>query len=177
MKNKKAITTFEVLMWIPRIIFLVVIMFAIMILIRSYVTTTIDTSELEANVFINRILYSPTGISYFGSDINRTYPGIIEFDKFKSQVTEKFLEKSVYYGKINRKIGAEFLLEDLSENTKTVVFYNEDFFKEQKKLVDAGLTEGPGGARGYTKKYDVLISKNNILYKGILTIEVVIPNS
>lgn len=176
MKNKKA-TTFEILMWVPRIIFLVIIMFAIMILIRSYITTTIDISELEANVFINRILYSPTGISYFDSNIDRTYPGIIEFDKFKSQITEKFLEKSVYYGKKNTEVGAKFILKDLSEDKEITVFYNEDFFKEQKKLVDAGFTQGPGGARDYTKKYDVLILKNNVLHKGILTIEVTIPNS
>lgn len=177
MKNKKAITTFEILMWIPRIIFLVVIMFVIMILIRSYITTTTDVSELEANLFVNRLLYSPTGISYFDSSINRAYPGIIDIDKFKMQSTEKFLEKSVYYGGKNREIGAKLSLKDLSENQENIIFYNEDFFKEQKKLVDAGFTLGPGGARGYTKNYDVLIFKNNALNKGTLMIEIVVPNS
>ena len=63
MKDKKAITTFEILMWIPRVTFLVVVMFAVMTLIRSYVITTIDTSELEANIFANRMLYSRTAKS------------------------------------------------------------------------------------------------------------------
>ena len=57
------------------------------------------------------------------------------------------------------------------------MFYNEDFYKEQKKLVDSGFTEGPGGARGYIKTYNVAISKNNKLNKGTLVIDVVIPNS
>lgn len=177
MKNKKGTMSFEILMWVPRLAFLVVIMFVIMVLIRSYVTTTIDISELQANIFINRILYSPTGISYFDEDIERTYPGVIESDKFKSQITEKFLEKSIYYGGANKEVGAKFVLKDLSENKETIIFYNENFFKEQKKLVDVGFTKGPGGARGYNKKYDVLIFKNMALYKGILTINVVIPGS
>jgi len=177
MKNKKGNVAFEFLMWIPRLVFLVIVMFAIMVMIRSYITTTIDISELQANVFISRILYSPTTISYFDPDIKRAYPGIIEFDKFKSQITEKFLEKSIYYGEKNTEVGAKFILKDLSENSELIAFYNEDFFKEQKKLVDSGLTQGPGGARGYNKKYDILIFKNNALHKGILTIEVVIPNS
>ena len=177
MKNKKAITTFEMLMWIPRIFFLVVLMFAVITLIRSFITTTVDVSELQANIFAKRILYSPNAISYFDSDLRRTYPGIIDFNKFKSQSIDKFLEKSVYYGIKNREIGANLLLKDLSENSDISVFYNEDFFKEQKKLADSGFTEGPGGAKLYIKKYDVLILKNNIINKGILTMEIVMPNS
>ena len=177
MKNKKAITTFEILMWVPRIIFLVIVMFAVMILIRSYVTTTIDTSELEANVFANRILYSPTAISYYDKKIDRLYPGIIDADKFNSQKNEKFLEKSSYYGSKNMEIGAKLFLKDLSDNNNLEVFYNEDFFKEQKKLAESGLTKGPGGARLFIKKYDVLLLKNNIPNKGVLTMEIVIPNS
>ncbi len=179
MKDKKAITTFEMLMWIPRIIFLVIIMFAVMFIVRSYVTTTIDVSELKANVFANRVLYSPTGMAYLDPDTNRAYPGVVDIEKFKLQITEKFLEKAVYYGEKNQELGARFLLKNLDENEETEVFYNEDFFKEQKKIADSGpvFTEGPGGVRAYTKNYDVLILKNKVLHKGILTIEVVVPNS
>jgi len=177
MKTKKAITTFEILMWIPRILFLVVVMFVVMLLIRSHVTTTIDISEIKANTLAYRLLYTQKGVSYYDSTIGRTYPGVIEIDKFKSQNIEKFLEKSAYYGDKNREIGAKFLLKDLSENNEIIVFYNEDFFKEQKKLVDSGFTEGPGGARGYTKKYDILILKNNVFNSGTLTIETAVPNS
>ncbi|MDP3766231.1 MAG: hypothetical protein Q8R04_06995, partial [Nanoarchaeota archaeon] len=63
MRNKKADTTFEILMWTFRIMFLVVVMFAVMTLIRSYVVTAIDTSELDANMFAYRTLYSTNAIS------------------------------------------------------------------------------------------------------------------
>ncbi|MDP3765837.1 MAG: hypothetical protein Q8R04_04960, partial [Nanoarchaeota archaeon] len=114
--------------------------------------------------------------SYFDTEIKRTYPGVIDFDRFSS-VTEKLLEKSIYYGPKNREVGAKLLLMDLSENKEFSIFYNKDFFTEQKKLAESGFTSGPGGARLYVKKYDVLLLKNNIIGKGVLTMEIVIPNS
>lgn len=177
MNDKKGITTFEMLIWIPRIIFIVVIMFAIMVLIRSYVTTTIDTSEVEANIFINRLIYSRNGISYFDLEINRVYPGVVDLSKFNSQQKEQFLEKTIYYGIKNMEIGAKLVLKDIDKNSEFSAFYNEDFFKEQKKLVDAGFTQGPGGVKGFVKKYNVLIREGSALSKGTLTIDVIIPNS
>ena len=177
MKNKKAITTFEMVIWMPRIVFIVIIMFAVMVLIRSFVTTTVDVSELQANVFAYRVIYSPNSISYYDKDMQRAYPGVIDFDKFKSQEAEKFLENSINYGQKNKEIAARLLLKDLSDNNDISVFYNEDFFKEQEKLAYSGFTEGPGGARLYVKKYEVLISKNGIMSNGKLTMEIVVPNS
>lgn len=174
---KKAALTFESLMWIPRIIFLVIVIFSIMYLIRSFITTTIDTSELQANLFAYRILYSLNSISYADTDIERLYPGVIDLGKFNQQNTDRFLERTIYYGDKNNEIGAKLLLKDLQDNQEFTTYYNEDFFKEQKKLVDSGYTEGPGGARGYAKNYNVVIREDDSLHQGKLTIDVVIPNS
>ena len=175
MTNKKANTTFEVVFWIPRIIFLVVLMFAIMILIRSFVTTIVESSELEANLFANRVLYSPNGISYADSDTHRIYPGIIDSAQLKSKIDGKLLDKSINYGKKNLEIGAKFSLSYAGD--KVDFFYNEDFFKEQFKIADSGFTKGPGGAKAYTKKYNVRVLKDNGIYNGLITMNIVIPNS
>ncbi len=177
MGNKKCITTFEFMLWVLRIIFLVAVMFSIMILIRSYITTTIDISELQGNLLAYRMIYSPNSISNYDSEINRTYPGIIDVRRFESQNAEKFLEKSAYYGKDSKEAGARLLLKGISNNEERTIYYNEDFFKEQKKLVDSGFTEGPGGAKGYTKKYNVVMLSKGSLSRGMLTVDVVIPNS
>ena len=174
MTDKRGVSNFEMLMWIPRIIFIIFIMFAIIFLVRTYVATVIDTSAIKANLFSNRIIYSANGISYYDESINRVYPGIIDSKKFSSA---DFLDKAVYYGEKNREIGAKIVLKDLDEGKESVLFYNQLFFKEQKKLVDSGLTEGPGGSRGYIKKYNILIIKGNSLEKGELAIDIVIPNS
>ncbi|HLC61469.1 MAG TPA: hypothetical protein VJI52_00445 [Candidatus Nanoarchaeia archaeon] len=176
MKNKKSTTTFEVIMWIPRILFLVVLMFAIMLLIRSFVNTTIDSSELQANVFANRVLYSTNAISYVDPDTQRVYPGIVDLDKLKSAISDKSLEKSISYGKKNLEIGAKFSVNDMKEN-KIDFFYNEDFFREQEKIAGSGFTEGPGGAKLYVKNYNIIVQKGSVLTNGVLTMSIVIPNS
>lgn len=179
MKSKKAINSYEMLMWVPRVIFLVVVMFVIMTLIKTYVTTTIDVSELQANVFTNRLLYSPNGISYLDQEINRIMPGIIDIEKFKQEkdAKENFLEKNIFYGNNNREIAAKLKLDNLNEKQEYILFYNEKFFEEQSIIADSGFTEGPGGARKYTKIYDVVIYDQIDHSQGVLRIEVVIPNS
>jgi hypothetical protein len=176
MNGKKAITTFEMLMWVPRIVFLVAVMFAVAFLVKSHITTTIDISEARANIFVNRAIYSQSDISYFDSSTGRAYPGIIEMQKFKEHAGE-LLEKSIYYSEKNREVGARFLLKNLESSEEAEAFYNEEFFREQKKIAASGFTEGPGGARLYVKNYNVLILIDGSLYKGLLTIEVAIPNS
>ena len=175
--DKKGIITFEMMMWIPRIIFLVAVMFAVVILVSSFVTEKVDVQELEANTFANRVLYSPNTISYRDEDTGRVYPGIIDLSKFKTDAEDK-LSKSIYYGNNNRKIAAKITLKNLDNSEENLVFYNDAFYKEMKVLVDLGHTEGPGGARSYIKILDVLIlEKPDALHKGILILDVIIPNS
>src|SRR3989338_7081814 len=152
MNSKNAGINFESIIWIPRIIFIIIIMFIVMTLVRTYVATVIETSDIKASMFSNRLIYSANSISYYDESVKRAYPGIIDPNKFSSA---DFLDKAIYYGEKNREIGAKIVVKDLNEGKELVLFYNKVFFKEQKKLVDAKLTEGPGGSRGYTKKYNV----------------------
>ena len=174
MKGNRAGINFESIIWIPRIIFIIVIMFLVMTLVRSYVSTVIETSDIKADLFSNRLIYSPNSISYYDGSIKRAYPGIIYLAKFNS---DDFLDKSIYYGEKNREIGAKVVLKDFSDGKEYTLFYNKNFFSEQKRLADAGLTEGPGGAKSYTKKYNILVMKDNLLNNGTLTIDIAIPNS
>ena len=174
MRGKKAGINFESIIWIPRIIFIIIIMFLVMTLVRTYVATAIETSDIKANLFSNRLIYSPNSISYYDEPIKRAYPGIIDPAKFGSA---DFLDKSIYYGEKNKEIGAKVVLKDFSDGKEYALFYNNNFFSEQKRIADAGLTEGPGGAKSYTKKYNVLVLKEGSLNNGMLTIDIVIPNS
>src|SRR3989338_454082 len=174
MNSKNAGINFESIIWIPRIIFIIIIMFIVMTLVRTYVATVIETSDIKASLFSNRLIYSPNSISYYDDSIKRAYPGIIDPAKFSSA---DFLDKLIYYGEKNREIGAKVVLKDFTDEKEYTLFYNKNFFSEQKRLADAGLTEGPGGAKSYTKKYNVLVMKDNLLNNGMLTIDIAIPNS
>ena len=176
--NKQAIITFEMLMWIPRIIFLVFVMFAVIILIRSFIVEKVDVAELEANIFANRLLYSPNSISFTDHDTGRVYPGIIDSNKFKAGIAEQQLAKSIYYGNSNRVVGAKIALKNMDNSEENVVFYNKEFYDEKKILVDSRLTEGPGGARSYMKKLNVLnLDQEGSLHKAVMNIDIIMSNS
>ena len=178
MKNKKAMSSFEFLMYIPRILFITAVAFIMIAIIMGYVNVTSDVAEIQANMFVYRVLYSRNSFSLFDSDLGRVYPGIINESKFKSQNAENFLEKSIYYGGKQKFTGASFSLEDLYDKTKNEIFYNKDFFTEQNELIKAGLSSGPGGAKSIIKKYNVVILKDDgASHKGVLEINVIIPNS
>ena len=180
MKNKRGIATFEFLMWIPRLMFLVAISLIIIVFIRSYVNVTTDISEINARSFAYRMVYSPHSLSYTNS-MGRVYPGVIPLERFESPDSQKIIEESDYYGESNKEVGAEFEIEYLDESGNKgskQLFYNKDYFEQQEKLFEAGFTEGPGGVKEYKIKYNVaVILKNNKLSEGFLTTKVVIPNS
>jgi len=180
MINKRGITTFEFIMWIPRLMFLVAISLIIIVFVRSYVNITTDISELEARSFVYRLVYSPHSLSYTNS-MGRVYPGVISLEKFESPDSQKVIEENFHYGEPNEEVGAEFELDYVDEIGSLVskqMFYNKDFFEQKEKLFEAGFTEGPGGVREYKIKYNVVVMlKNNELGSGFLTIKVAIPNS
>jgi len=176
--NRRALISFEMLMWIPRIIFLVIVLFAIIILIRSFVLEKIDVTELESEIFANRLPCSPNSISFVDEISGRVYPGIIDLNKFKTNEIEDNLLKSIYYGNSNRNVGAKITLKNPGKGEENQIFYNKVFYEEKKILVDSALTEGPGGAKNYIKKLDVIIfEKENTMHKGVLILDIIIPNS
>lgn len=176
--NKRAIISFEMLMWIPRILFLVIVMFSVVILIRSFVVEKVDVTELEANIFANRLLYSQNSISFVDEDTERVYPGIIDLTKFNSKEMESLLLKSIFYGDNNRKVGAKITLKNPEDNKDTSLFYNRAFYDEKRTLIDSwGNAKGPGASTSFIKKLDVLILEKSKLHNGILTLDIIIPNS
>lgn len=173
--KKKALHTMEIIFWIPRIIFLIIVMFALMFLLRHFIFTTVDISEVRATTFIHRSLYSPNGLSYLDEATGRIYTGIIDLEKFKDSTT---LENSIFYGEKNTEVAAKFELVDEETNKLHILYYNQDKYEDWKKFHKLGYTKGPGGFRSYTKKFNVLIAtptqKRN---RASLMIEVIIPNS
>lgn len=153
-------------------------MLSVVILVRSFVVEKVDVIELEANLFANRLLYSPNGISFVDENTGRAYPGIIDFKKFGMNDMENKLLSSIYYGDSNRNIGAKITFKNFGSNEENLLFYNKKFYDEKKILIESGLTKGPGGATSYTKKLNVLIFKNsNSMDKGLLELDIIMPNS
>jgi len=70
MNNKRAEISGEVIMVIPRILFLIAILFAVIVLIKILIITTIDIREVESSILVNRLLFSKDVFSYYDDDTN-----------------------------------------------------------------------------------------------------------
>ena len=173
--NKKAVV-FNVLMWFFKIFFLIIVLFSLVLLIRSFIITELDIFNAESDIFIQRILMSRTGISYYDKDVDRLYPGIIDIGRFTLPTIERILNESIYFGTENKKIAASLTLKNEIGTTIKTIIFNSDFYFTWEKMYKAQWLKGPGGINVKARKFEVLI-KGTELKRGSLDIVVIIPNS
>ena len=75
------------------IFILVFIMFTYLFIINGFSTNIVYTSRgAESAVLINRALYSPNCFAYYDIDTLRTYPGVIDLNKFNQENFDKCLD-------------------------------------------------------------------------------------
>lgn len=163
MRSKKGAVAEDVLQYIPRILFLAIAIFSIVFLVRSYIVNSLDVKDVQAEVFMNRILYSPDGISYFDSDLQRIIPGTIDVTKF----TDDTLNKLMDY-KDDSFIAAKLELSDAANKKIAMASYNGKTFERWLPL--RGET-GPGGVKSTIRTYYVNYVQNKMTNQGILKIE------
>jgi len=158
--KKKGLISFNMLMWIPRIIFMVIVVFSIMFLIGIYFKFEVNISDAESELFIQRLLYSPHGISFYDPYSNRVYPGIIDLDNLD------LINKSVFYGEEQKHIGAKLSIYDINNNLLAERIYNNVVYRRIAQ-------EGKGGVDVYRKKLYVLVKNESKQISGRLNAEVV----
>jgi len=177
LKNKKAdFISFNVLMHILEIMFIITV--AVFVFFIVHVDKKINTFPIESEILLNRILYNNNGLWLYDEELDRLYPGILEFENFNNkEKIEQSLSRSIYYGNQNTRAAAELILEDINEVKEfDPIYYNEEKYKEWVEWYKAGVTEGSGGRKGKTRKFYVLIKKEEGLVPGTLDITILIPN-
>jgi len=157
---KKGLLSFNMLMWIPRIIFMVIVVFSILLLIGSYFKIEIVISEAESELFAQRLLYSPHGISYYDPLSNRVYPGVIDLNNLG------LLNKSVFYGE-QKQIGAKLNITDLNGKLLAENIYNDVVYRRIAQ-------EGKGGVDVLRKSLYIIVKNESKQIPGILSMEVVL---
>lgn len=176
MKSKKSELSFQGVIWIPRIIFIIVSIFAVVILVNTFISKKIDIADIEADLLYQRLIYSNYGLSYYDEEINRFYPGVIDINKFATGSIEKELENSIFYGEDNNYIGAKILLKDIKEENEYVIFYNKDFFNDKLEIYNANL-KGVGAVTGVERNIPILINEGGEFRNGFLNLLVLIQNT
>ena len=141
---------------IIRILSVFIFILALYLLISAFIKEEVDVFYAESNLFIERILTQPNGISYTDPLTTRTYPYVLDIKRIKNPDLSTSLEQSNFYGDTNKHIAAELILEDSLGNVLTQTYYNEDWY--DRWIVLARLhVPGPGGARLLTRRIPVLI--------------------
>lgn len=146
---------------IPDILFLGVAVLVIVFFSSYFVVNSLQTGNIEMELFYNRLLYSSNTISYHDSDIGRTYLGVIDPVK----VNDSNLESSMNYSG-NSRFAAKIQLNDRT------AYYYKSRFENLAPLARAGIG-GAGGADYLHRTFNVGYIKDGELKKGILSIEII----
>jgi len=167
-KAQTAMTVNEGLL-IVRLLFMVFVAVSIVFLVFKFVALSVDVKEAEGNILINRLISSPGCLAYTDRELNRSYPGIIEMDRFNAS----YLDSCAYFGESNDFAAAKLTLVTLGTGRTNSTYYNEDGYV--LLYPKAGL-EGSGGARQFEESRYVLLMEGSSLKRAILTVQLVLPN-
>ena len=178
MHSKRGQISEEVMLFIPRIIFLIAVLFAVVLLVKIFIITTIDINQVEANVLINRILYSKGGLAYYDKNIGRLYPGIVDLNKFRelSASNPNLLDNLVIsYGFDNPIIAAKITLKNMQlpnsqekDWNNIVIFYNKEKFEKWEPRILSTVKGGEGIVKSFKEQKYVIVRNGEKLMNGIL---------
>ncbi len=169
--DKKGDVSFAVLQSIPRIIFLVVVLFSIVFLIRKYAVDNLDVQDVQAEVFINRILYSSNGILYADKELNTALPGIVDVNLLKNDVLDQLMNY-----RDDSFIAAKIRLLDSNGQEVASAIYNNQTYYRWLPIANINV-QGKGGVKRIEKSILVQYTAGSMTKQGFLNFEVLQPGN
>ncbi len=184
----------NIVFWLPRLIFLAIVIVVLIALVRNVVVMYEDTSYARVQVYLNKMLYDGNGIIRYEND--RAYPGVIDYSKFNDANLDKILVsdtntespsaklylKSVdpryYFGSGDeRSINTENLAEIQKEMFKKpeiekTIYWNQKWYE---RLEPKGFFRGSGAPRFYIYTINVLLYKDSKLVPAELQVALLVP--
>ena len=160
----------EVIMMIPKIIFLAAVLFSVVILVKIFIITNTDIRRVESNILVARLLYTKHGMAYFDEKLKRVYPGIIDWEKFKqiSTVNPNMLDmESINYGSENPIISAKIILKQEGKDD-TTIYYNKDKFDKWEPRVLSTVQGGAGSVKLFKESAYVLVKDKDKISQAAL---------
>jgi hypothetical protein len=187
LKSKSGLSFYVIIFSFFKMFILMVVMFALVLLIRTFIIATVDVSGAESAVFFQTIVTSPNGISYKDPVTERVYLNLINVDRFSGTEALENQLNSVFSTGENKEIGAKFSILDTNTeklfeyNGKALspVYYHKDLYSRWIVLAKSNA-KGPGGAKEFIIRQDIILvsDKDKSLYKpALLEASITIPNS
>ena len=143
MKTDKKGITYQMVLWIPKLIYLIIVLVVSFGLIYLFTSNEVDVGDVEAHVIMHSHHYSPEGISKFDDDTKRVYSGIVDRSRFTRANLESALnsdENSLAMKLVGRKW--ENLGEDSDDSGEDSdirdyeIFLNYDTYRKWIPLAD-----------------------------------------
>ena len=149
---------------IPRLIFIVIFFSTVYLFTSSQLKASINTRELQEEIFLQRLLYSPKGLSFSDPATGRLYPGTIDIDKLKKD--PETLEQA--FAADEKRFAAKIQITDIETKEKHELFINKVGYERWNPLI-----KFPQYGKSILKSY-VLLKEGDEIAKGALRIDVVI---
>jgi hypothetical protein len=157
---------FEEILWVPNIFFLIVVVIVLFIIINSFTNARLDTSGIEPEVFVNRLIYSNNAINF--CDDLRCYPGVIDYNVVQTpSLLQDRLDNSMHSSLDSKLVSFQATFYNETGGKIGEAYFNKDWFDRWKPLV-------------FSNKYSetkrslfVLYRDNETVSKGVLKIDLV----
>ncbi len=176
--NKKA-EAHKFLEFLPRIVFLVIAFLIVGLYISFFKVSHVRTFEIEQELLLNRLYFSPDLITYTDLDTGRTYPGVIDLDKVRTSV----LENSLKYTQDNY-IAAKITIQDASFDEitykdplprKAIAYLNEAGYIRWEDQAILGW-KGRGAYRFFQRRIPIEYVDNGVKKPGFMLVNIIKAN-
>jgi len=167
--NKKAtyVKFMHLVIWA---IFLVFVLLVIVIFTAGFIKKEMDIRDAEARIFVNRILYSPNGISHFDEDLGKSCPGTVDLRKINSSFVD-----SAAYIEDNQILAAKITVETVEGYIMGEAIYNEAWYYRWEPL--AGKRGSGASSEIIERRYVIVYDGDELRGHGMLKIRVLVPNA
>ncbi|HIH23609.1 TPA: hypothetical protein HA251_01100 [Candidatus Woesearchaeota archaeon] len=166
----------EMMEWFPRIIMLVVAVIVITVLVNYYSNRDVEGDAVERAAMIYRLYYDGNLIMYKDPLIGRTYPGIIDLERFdEKRLADTYSGRSALSDE-SRIAACLELNWTQGRHEPRVICTDRRTFEKYSPLAQSGLF-GAGGASMERASFPVTIKDKSSLAPGTLTITVVRRNT
>lgn len=169
--GKKGAFTESMVLWIPKILFTVIVVLSFLFIISYYLKDSSGSALLqEAEILSEKMVRSSDGLAFEDSYTKRTYPGIIDLSKLRDVES---LENRISYGDGSTYLGMKMTLYDRSGKAVEESVYNEDAYR---RVAESGI-RGKGGVEEFEKSYYVLVKDKGLTFPGRLKLSIIVSRS
>lgn len=139
MNKRGATISYEMLMWIPRFVYLVIVILAASGLILGFVVNRVDVGAIESHILMHRLQYSREGIAAYDSYTGRVYPGIVDKSRLTNEKDEEKLAAALGAGE--NEMAFRFVLSDPSGENGVTAYLNEKTYMDWQPIAIVAGTD------------------------------------